>query len=82
MEQIERARSIVPTGFPLMLDCWMALDVPYALRLAQAAAGLGVRWIEEPLPEQGVIRLSRAPGFGLELADRDALTRPFPHSTT
>jgi len=33
-----------------MLDCWMALDLDYATRLAHAAHGYGLKWIEEALP--------------------------------
>jgi L-alanine-DL-glutamate epimerase-like enolase superfamily enzyme len=33
-----------------MLDCYMALDVPYAIQLAKAAREFNVLWIEEPVP--------------------------------
>jgi L-rhamnonate dehydratase len=33
-----------------MYDCWMSLDINYALRLAQAAADYTLKWIEEALP--------------------------------
>jgi L-alanine-DL-glutamate epimerase-like enolase superfamily enzyme len=42
-------RAAVGPDFPLMVDCFMALDVPYATALATAAAPLGVRWWEEML---------------------------------
>jgi L-rhamnonate dehydratase len=42
-------RERVGDDFWLMWDCWMSLDVDYATRLAHAADGLGLRWIEEPL---------------------------------
>jgi L-rhamnonate dehydratase len=42
-------RSRVGDDFWLMYDCWMALDVPYAARLAQRAQEHGLKWIEEPL---------------------------------
>ncbi|HEY2669066.1 MAG TPA: L-rhamnonate dehydratase [Rugosimonospora sp.] len=45
-----KARSSVGEDFPLLLDCWMSLDVDYAARLADALDGLGFRWLEEPLP--------------------------------
>ncbi|PAA47173.1 hypothetical protein BOX15_Mlig017110g4 [Macrostomum lignano] len=32
-----------------MLDCYMALSVPYSLRLAKALEPHGLRWLEEPL---------------------------------
>jgi len=45
----EAAREAVGDDFPLLYDCWMALDVDYAVRLAWALEPLGFRWIEEPL---------------------------------
>ena len=32
----KRAREMVGPDFPLMLDCYMALNVPYAIKLAKA----------------------------------------------
>ncbi len=42
-------RSKVGDDFWLMWDCWMALDVDYATRLAIAAHDLGLKWIEEAI---------------------------------
>ena len=50
VERARRARQAVGDGFPLYFDCWMALNVDYAVRLAQAVEPLGFRWLEEPLP--------------------------------
>lgn len=50
---VELARSWRATlgdDFPLLYDCWMALDVPYTVRLMDAVAPLGVRWVEDCLP--------------------------------
>lgn len=44
------ARAATPADFQLMYDCWMALDIDYAARLAHAVSDLGFSWIEEPLP--------------------------------
>ena len=33
-----------------MLDCYMALTVPYAIKLAKALEPHGLKWIEEFLP--------------------------------
>ncbi len=33
-----------------MLDCYMALDVPYAIALAKAVSEFNVLWMEEPVP--------------------------------
>jgi len=42
-------RSRVGDDFWLMLDCWMALDVNYATRLARLAHDHGLKWIEEAI---------------------------------
>jgi len=42
-------RSKVGDDFWLMLDCWMALDVNYATRLATRAHEFGLKWIEEAI---------------------------------
>lgn len=43
-------RSKVGDDFWLMYDCWMSLDINYAIRLADKAADYGLKWIEEALP--------------------------------
>lgn len=43
-------RSKVGDDFWLMYDCWMSLDLNYAIRLAHKAADYGLKWIEEALP--------------------------------
>ena len=43
-------RSRVGQDFWLMVDCWMSLDLDYAVRFAQAAAEFNMKWIEEALP--------------------------------
>ena len=42
-------RGKVGDDFWLMLDCWMALDLDYAQRLATRAQEFGLKWIEEAL---------------------------------
>ena len=42
-------RDKVGPDFPVMVDCYMSLDVPYAVALAEALRPLGIHWIEEPL---------------------------------
>lgn len=46
---LEAVRDRVPDDVPLAVDCFMSWDVPYAVAFAQAAAPLGLHWIEEPL---------------------------------
>jgi L-rhamnonate dehydratase len=47
--ELAEMRSRVGPDFWLMLDCWMALDVDYATRLAIAAHEHGLKWIEEAI---------------------------------
>lgn len=50
VELVERTRRLLGPEGDIMLDCYMALDVRYAIALAKAVGGLGVLWIEEPVP--------------------------------
>jgi len=50
VELVAKAREAVGPDFDLMLDCYMALDVPYTIDLANAVRPYRVRWIEEALP--------------------------------
>ena len=49
VDRVRAAREAVGPDYPLLYDCWMSLDVDYAVRLAHALEPLGVRWLEEPL---------------------------------
>jgi L-rhamnonate dehydratase len=49
LEALAAMRELVGPDFWLMLDCWMALDLDYATRLAHGAARHGVKWVEECL---------------------------------
>jgi L-rhamnonate dehydratase len=43
-------RSRTGDDFWLMYDCWMSLDLNYAIRLAKEASRYSLKWIEEALP--------------------------------
>lgn len=47
VDRFAAMRNAVGDDFWLMLDCWMALDLPYARRLVDRLAPYGLRWIEE-----------------------------------
>lgn len=49
LAELEAMRARVGPDFWLMFDCWMSLELNYAVRLAQAAHGHGLKWIEEAL---------------------------------
>ena len=50
IELVARTRELIGQDGDIMLDCYMALDVPYAIALAKAVAEYKVLWIEEPVP--------------------------------
>lgn len=59
-EFVAKARETIGDDKELMLDCWMALDVDYTVRLAEILRPYRVKWLEECLiPEDfdGHIRL-------------------------
>jgi len=49
LAMLEDMRGKVGDDFWLMLDCWMSLDLNYAIRLAEGAQDFGLKWIEEAL---------------------------------
>lgn len=49
VEALAEMRDRVGADFWLMYDCWMSLDLDYAVRLAHALREHELRWIEEPL---------------------------------
>jgi L-rhamnonate dehydratase len=49
VELVRRTREIVGPDADVMLDCYMAWDVEYTLRMAELLEPYKVRWIEEAL---------------------------------
>lgn len=47
--RLEDMRNKVGDDFWLMYDCWMSLDLNYAVKLAQKAHEFGLKWVEECL---------------------------------
>lgn len=47
---VEKTRKLIGPDGDIMLDCYMALDVPYTIALAKAVSEYKVLWIEEPVP--------------------------------
>lgn len=42
-------RALIGPDRALMIDCWMAFDLPYAIEFARRVRPLGLGWIEDPL---------------------------------
>ena len=79
--RVARARDIIGDGAELMLDCYMALDVVYAVRLAERLRPYRLKWIEECLiPEdaEGHIQLRRRLPW-MTLAAGEHFYTPFPY---
>ncbi|KAK7203060.1 enolase C-terminal domain-like protein [Myxozyma melibiosi] len=49
VEALRKYRESVGPDFPIMIDCYMALNVPYAIELANALRDLNINWLEEVL---------------------------------
>lgn len=82
IERAQHARGSSSPDFPLFMDCWMSLDVGYAVRLAWALADLGFRWIEEPLPPDDYaghaeLRRRMPPGMTLNTGEHEYTARGF-----
>ncbi|NOZ33034.1 MAG: L-rhamnonate dehydratase [Alphaproteobacteria bacterium] len=54
VEYLDTQRKLVGPDYPLMVDCYMSLDVPFAIRLAEACRHLDIYWWEEVLPPDDV----------------------------
>lgn len=48
-EFVARNRELIGPKVELMLDCWMALDVEFAVRMAERLKPYGLKWIEDCL---------------------------------
>ena len=48
-EFVAKAREIIGDESELMLDCWMAFDVEYTVRLAETLRPYRLKWMEECL---------------------------------
>lgn len=83
-ELVAAARETVGEDVEIMLDCWMAFDVDYTVRLADCLREYDLRWIEEPLPPENVdahARLrERLPGQPLATGEHWFTPAPFAHA--
>jgi L-rhamnonate dehydratase len=68
---MRRFREVAGPGTPIMVDAFMAWDVDYTMRFAEAVQELGLSWIEDPLPPYdlpGMRRLKERLGGDVALA--------------
>jgi L-rhamnonate dehydratase len=74
---LEEMRNRTGDDFWLMLDCWMSLDLNYAIRLAHAAAKFDLKWLEEALPPDDYwgyaeLRRKAPPGMLITTGEHEA----------
>jgi len=48
--EVKKWREACGPSFPIMIDCYMSLTVPYTIELARRCEPYNVKWIEEFLP--------------------------------
>ena len=74
-ELVAGAREIVGPKIELMLDCWMAFDVEFTVRMAERLRPYGLKWIEDCLMPEDIDGFAevRAPTALADAGDRRAL---------
>lgn len=83
-ELVARTREEIGPDVELMLDCWMAFDVEFAVRLAERLRPYGLRWIEDCLiPESLDAHVSlrqRLPWMTLATGEHWYVPQTFAHA--
>ena len=78
---VREARIAAGDSVDLMLDCWMALDVEYTVRMAERLAQYDLKWIEDYLLPEDIDGFAevrrRLPGAGLATGEHWYLPAPF-----
>ena len=49
VELVEKTRELVGSDVEVMLDCWMAFDVEYCVRIAEELRPYNLKWLEDVL---------------------------------
>ncbi len=78
---VAETRALIGDECELMLDCWMAFDVEYAVRLAERLRPYRLKWMEECLLseelESHIEMRQRLPGQGLSTGEHWYTPVPF-----
>jgi len=77
LAKLAEMRERVGENFWLMFDCWMSLDLNYAVRLAHAASEWKLKWMEEALPPDDYwgyaeLRRKAPPGMLITTGEHEA----------
>ncbi len=83
-ELVADRREMLGENRELMLDCWMAFDEEYTVRLANRLAEYDLKWMEETLHPQeldahAAVR-DRLPGQGLATGEHWYTVKPFQYA--
>ena len=86
VELVARTREEVGPKVELMLDCWMAFDIEYAVRLAEELRPYKLKWMEEMLRSEdfdahATVR-ERVPWQTLATGEHWYTTVPFQHAAS
>lgn len=74
VERLRKVREAVGPAVKIMMDANQGLDLPRALQLARASAGVGIHWFEEPLAHtdwDGYAQLRRQAGMSIAMGERE-----------
>ena len=86
VELVAKTREQVGPKVELMLDCWMAFDVEYAVRLAEELRPYKLKWMEEMLRSEDVDAHAqlrqRVPWQTLATGEHWYGTTPFQHAAS
>ena len=81
VEMVAKAREIVGDDVELALDCWMSLDLEYAVRLIEALRPYDLKWVEDilmPEDQEGYVKLrQRVPWQTLATGEHWYTPHPF-----
>ena len=86
VELVAKTREQVGPKVELMLDCWMAFDIEYAVRLAEELRPYKLKWMEEMLRSEDVDAHAqlrqRVPWQTLATGEHWYGTTPFQHAAS
>lgn len=78
---VAKTREFIGNDVELMLDCWMAFDVDYTVRLAERLRPYRLKWMEECLPPEDLdahrVLRGRLPWQTLATGEHWYLLAPF-----
>ncbi|MGB4140125.1 MAG: mandelate racemase/muconate lactonizing enzyme family protein, partial [Limnochordia bacterium] len=82
VERLKKCREALGESVKIMIDANQGLDVPTALRLAEAAKTIGIHWFEEPIVNTdyaGYELLRHKCGIAMAMGEREYSTEALKH---